>query len=68
MVAGLLLLEVDDLLSVLQRADVAFVDGRVVAEALRRVASHQEDVASNILVPVFERSSAAMTRISDSVR
>ena len=52
-VAGLLLLEVDDLLSVLQRADVAFVDGRVVAEALRRVAPHQKDVAGNILVPVF---------------
>lgn len=67
-VAGLLLLEVDDLLSVLQCADVAFVDGRVVAEALCRVAPHQEDVAGNILVPVFERSSAAMARISDSVR
>lgn len=52
-VAGLLLLEVDDLLPVLQRADVAFVDGRVVAEALRRVAPHQKDVAGNILVPVF---------------
>ena len=52
-VAGLLLLEVDDLLSVLQRADVTFVDGRVVAEALRRVAPHQEDVAGNILVSVF---------------
>lgn len=67
-VAGLLLLEVDDLLPVLQRADVAFVDGRVVAEALRRVAPHQKDVAGNILVPVFERLSAAMARISDSVR
>lgn len=52
-VAGLLLLEVDDLLPVLQCADVTFVDGRVVAEALRRVAPHQEDVAGNILVPVF---------------
>lgn len=52
-VAGLLLLEVDDLLSVLQRADVAFVDGRVVAEALRCVAPHQKNVAGNILVPVF---------------
>ena len=52
-VAGLLLLEVDDLLPVLQRADVAFVDGRVVAEALCRVAPHQKDVAGNILVPVF---------------
>lgn len=68
MVTGLLLFEVDDLLSVLQRADVAFVDGRVVAEALRRVAPHQKDVAGNIPVPVFERSSAAMARISDSVR
>ena len=53
MVAGLLLLEVDDLLSVLQCADVAFVDGRVVAEALCRVAPHQKDVAGNILVPIF---------------
>ena len=52
-VAGLLLLEVDDLLPVLKRADVAFVDGRVVAETLRCVAPHQKDVAGNILVPVF---------------
>lgn len=52
-VAGFLLLEVDDLLPVLQRADVAFVDGRVVAEALRRVTPHQKDVAGNILVSVF---------------
>lgn len=50
MVARLLLLEVDDPLSALQRADIALVDGRVVAELLRRITADQKDVACNILV------------------
>ena len=49
-IARLLLFEVDDPLPAFQRADVAFVDGRLVAESLCRIATDQEYITGNILV------------------
>ena len=68
MIARLLLFKIDNPLSVLQCADVAFIDGRVVAESLRCVATHQKNVAGDLLMFVCGRSSAAIAFISESVR
>ena len=52
MVARLLLFEVNDSLSAFQRTDITLVDGRIVAESLRCVASDQKNIAGNLLVSV----------------
>ena len=50
MIARLLLFQVDNLLSALQRADIALVDGRIVTEPLCRVTPDQKNVAGNVFV------------------
>ena len=55
MVACLLLFEVDDPLPAFQRADIAFVDNRIVAEPLRRITAGQKNTAGNLFVLVPRR-------------
>ena len=50
MIARLLLFEVDDPLPAFERADIALVNGRLVAESLCRIASDQKNIAGNILM------------------
>ena len=50
MIAGFLLFQVDNPLPALQHADIALVDGRIVAEPLCRVTPDQKNVAGNVFV------------------